>query len=364
MGEATVSETSRRIRLGFVGGEHLHFRGLLQAALDSPTAEVVGYSIEDDELRAHFQQQHPAVPAFGRSDELYDRGRPEAIVTCADNRRAAAVVAEAAQRGVHVMKEKPMAASLELAEQMATAAARGGVRLMVNWPTNWNPAIHLAKRLVDEGKIGRVIDLHSRAGHGGPPPDFAARGPISRVGWGWLIDRHTNGGGAAVDFCAYGAVTARWLLGQPSAVVGHGGRYAKEFFTVEDNGIMILSYPRAQAVIEGSWTQPAVPVQQPTMIYGEDGALALTGGDEVALANRGTSGELVSTETATVTAPPLPAHYRSGPDYFTHCLLHDEPFVGLVPPAVSRDAQEILDAGLQAMTTGRTIPLPLPAFAA
>jgi len=42
-------------------------------------------------------------------DELYDAGHPEAIVTCADNRAAVDVVADAARRGVHVMKEKPMA---------------------------------------------------------------------------------------------------------------------------------------------------------------------------------------------------------------------------------------------------------------
>jgi predicted dehydrogenase len=183
------------------------------------------------------------------------------------------------------------------------------------------------------------------------------------VGWGWLIDRKTNGGGAAIDFCSYGAVISRWFLGQPSTVVAHGGRYAKEFFTVEDNATMILGYPRAQAVIEGTWTQPAVPVRQPTMIYGEDGAIALGGRDEVMLANRGRSGEQVSTETRSVEVEPLPAHYRSGPDYFTYCLLHDLPFEGMVTPRVSRDAQEILEAGMQSMKTGRAIQLPLPAFA-
>ena len=60
------------------------------------------------------------------AEELYDAAKPQAIITCADNARAAEVVAEAAARGVHVMKEKPMAATLALAEQMATVAARHG----------------------------------------------------------------------------------------------------------------------------------------------------------------------------------------------------------------------------------------------
>jgi predicted dehydrogenase len=357
-----MTESRERIRLAFVGGEHLHFRGLLDSALKSPTAEVVGISVADDELRAHFEGLHPEVDAFASSDELYDKARPEAIITCADNRRAAEVVADAAERGVHIMKEKPMAADIKVAEDMATTAARHGVRLMVNWPTNWRSGIHTAKRLVDEGEIGRLLGIYNRAGHGGPPEDFASRGPIARVGWGWLIDKDTNGGGAAVDFCSYGAAMSRWFMGQPSHVLGHGGRYSKEFFTVEDNGIMILGYPRGQSVIEGTWTQPAVPVRLPTMIYGERGAIALTGPDEVSVANLGTSGELVSTEARTVEAEALPDHYRSGPDYFTYCLLHDQPFEGMVSPQISHDTQEIMEAGLRSMATGRTVGLPLATF--
>ncbi len=357
-----MATSQDRIRLAFVGGEHLHFRGLLESALKSPTADVVGISVADDELREHFGGLHPQVPAFASSDELYDKARPQAIVTCADNRRAAEVIADAAARGVHIMKEKPMAADVELAEQMATTAARHGVRLMVNWPTNWRAGIHTAKRLVEEGTIGRVLGIYNRAGHGGPPQDYASRGPISRVGWGWLIDRETNGGGAAVDFCSYGAAMSRWFMGQPNHVVAHGGRFSKEFFTVEDTGIMILGYSRGQSVVEGSWTQPAVPVRLPTMIYGENGAIALTGPDEVSVANLGTAGELVSTDAKTVQAAPLPAHYASGPDYFTYSLLHDEPFEGMVSPQIARDTQEILDAGLRSMAEGRAIGLPLPTF--
>ena len=358
-----MAEARERIRLGFDGGEHLHFRGLLASALASPTAEVVGIAVPDDELRGYFEQQHPEVPAFANSDEFYEKAQPEAIITCADNRRAADVVTEAAERGVHVMKEKPMAADVRLADQMATTAARHGIRLMVNWPTNWRAGIHTAKRLVDEGEIGRVLGIYNRSGHGGPPAKYATQGPVARVGWGWLIERDTNGGGAAVDFCSYGAAMSRWFMGQPSHVVAHGGRFSKDFFTVEDNGTMILGYPRGHSVVEGTWTQPAVPAPLPTMIYGENGSIALTGPEEVRIANLGTSGELVSNESRTVAADPLPAHFRSGPDFFTYALLHDLPFEGLVSPLISRDTQEILDAGLQSMAEGRQISLPLPTFA-
>ena len=351
-----------RIRLGLVDASHLHFRGLIKAALECPTAEVVGMAIEDDEQRAYYSAAHPSVPAFATAEELYDRGRPQAILTCADNRRAAEVVADAGARGVHVMKEKPMAATLGLADQMATTANRAGVRLMINWPTNWSPAYHHAKRLIDDGCIGSVWQVHHRAGHGGPPPDYARQGPVARVGWDWLIDRERNGGGAYIDFCSYGAVLSRWYMGQPSRVMALGGRYSKDFFTVDDNAILVLAYPRGHSVCEGTWTQPAVPSRIPTMVYGQTGAIAVTGPSELDMAVSAASGERVSTTTETIACPALPEHYRSAPDYFCHCLLHDEPFEGIVRPDLSRDAQEILEAGFQSIATGREVGLPLSPY--
>ena len=49
------------------------------------------------------------------------------------------------------------------------------------------------------------------------------------------------------------------------------------------------------------------------------------------------------------------------PAYFAHCLKNGLPFEGIVSPAISRDAQEILQAGLRAMETGVSVSLPLPA---
>src|SRR4029453_11386279 len=145
-----------------------------------------------------------------------------------------------------------------------------------------------------------------------------------------LIERETNGGGAAIDFCSYGAALSRWLVGQPSRVVALGGRYSKDFFPVDDNAIMVLGHPHGHSVCEATWTQPAVPGQIPAMIYGEDGTIALTGQDELKLAHRGAPRERSDTASETIPAPALPDHYRPGPDYFTYCPLHDQPFEGMV----------------------------------
>lgn len=345
-----------KLRLGFVSAAHLHLSGLLKQANEVPRAAVVGLSESDGELRNYLAERFPGLAVYATAEELYEKGKPEAIITCADNQAAADVIADAAARGIHIMKEKPMAADLRLADRMATAAARHGVRLMINWPTAWQPALHLAKKLVDEGAIGSVWQIYFRNGHGGPPKDYASRGPVDRVGWGWLIDRERNGGGAFVDFCSYGAALSRWFMGQPSRVVALGGRYSKDFFTVEDNAILILGYPKGHSVCEGTWSQPATPIRVPIMIYGTEGTIAVTGAAELKIATRG------NPQGETIAAPPLPDHFRSGPAYFVDRILNDQPFDGLVSVEISRDAQEILEAGSRSMASGTEIGLPLKAF--
>jgi predicted dehydrogenase len=150
-------------------------------------------------------------------------------------------------------------------------------------------------------------------------------------------------------------------MGQPSRVTALGGRYAKEFFTVEDNAVLVLGYQRGHSICEGTWTQPAVPIRIPTMLYGTEGAIAILGQGELQVAVANPAGGPGATTVETVEAPPLPDHYRSGPAYFAHCLLNDSPFEGIVSPAVSRDAQEVLEAGLESMASGREVGLPLRA---
>jgi predicted dehydrogenase len=210
--------------------------------------------------------------------------------------------------------------------------------------------------LVDDGRIGRPLGVYHRDGHGGPPASYASEGPVSRVGWGWLVDREANGGGAAVDFCCYGAAISRWFIGQPEHVQAYGGNFARDFFPAEDSAIMVLGYPRGYSVAEGTWSQPGTPTRLPTMIYGEKGAIAVISPDELRLAVAA-PGQLTSTDADTITPQVLPSHFRSGPDYFTYSLLHDQTFEGLSSLQISLDAQATLDAGMRSMASGQRVEL-------
>jgi predicted dehydrogenase len=351
------TNVSRRVRVGFTSAEHLHFSALLRAALECETAEIVGMSIADPDQRTFLADRFPSVRVFATDADLFDRADPEAIVTTHNNRDAVNVVCQAARRGIHVMKEKPLAATLAGADKMIAACNLHGVRLMVNWPTNWSPAIHHAKALLDAGTIGRVWQVYNRSGHGGPPRDFMHRDPVARVGWGWLIDGELNGGGATVDFCSYGVVASLWFMGRPGKITAFGGRYSKDYFTVDDNATILLGYPHGHSVAEGTWTQPATAHRIPLMIYGTEGSIAVTRGNELQVAIRPPVGQ--QPEVETVMAPDLPSHLQSGIAHFTHCIITGEDFTGLVTGALGRDTQEVIEAAMVAMRTGAMVSLPI-----
>jgi predicted dehydrogenase len=205
--------------------------------------------------------------------------------------------------------------------------------------------------MVRAGDLGDVWQVKYRAAHAGPrelgcSPYFCE----------WLYDRERNGAGALMDYCCYGAALARCILGVPSRVTGVAGRLHHEDFVLEDNAILVMSYPRAMAVSEGSWTQIGTLTAYLTTIYGTKGTLLI----EPRLGGR----LLLATETnekgSEVPVPALPVHRQNATNHFLHCLETGEPFIELCSDRVGRDAQEILEAGLRSVGAGKEVSLPLP----
>ena len=152
------------------------------------------------------------------------------------------------------MLEKPMAADLAGAEALLAAARAARLPLMVNWPTAWRPALRHGLALARAGEVGEPVQLSHRGGHAGPreygcSPQFVD----------WLYDPRRNGAGALVDYCGYGGLLCRLLLGRPDAVTAVAAHLRKLDHASEDNAIVILSYPRALGLLEASWVEDEAP---------------------------------------------------------------------------------------------------------
>ncbi len=130
------------------------------------------------------------------------------------------VVLAALTAGKHVLCEKPLANSLDEAREMVAAAERAGVVAMVNFNYRRVPAVQLAKRLIDEGRIGQI--RHWRAVY---LQDWINDPSFPLV---WRLRREVAGSGALGDVGAHIVDLAHFLVGPIREVVGTMDTFIRE----------------------------------------------------------------------------------------------------------------------------------------
>ena len=261
-----------------------------------------------------------------------------------------------AGNGLHILMDKPMAATYEQATRICTACESAGVKLLINWPTAFMPCIHTAHRLAEDGAIGKLYELKSKVAIPGPEHNVCSEHFLK-----WLFDQIKNGGGALVDYCCYGVIFSLWFLGIPKRVVASAGRYVKDNITAEDNAYVVMDYDYGHAIAEGSWSQfgaDTVPQffrdNMAVTISGSKGAMAFDWFDAKV--------RLVSEkhpEGTEVVAEPLPAEMSNGPALFIKALLEDLPLTGMVGPELCLRSQEIMSAAYLSLKTKSYVELPL-----
>ena len=348
-----------RLRVGVLGLSHDHVWANLAAVAAGESGVLVAGAEPDARLRERLGREHGGVAALPTYEALLERTDLDAILCFADNRGSAEWAARALERGLPVMIEKPMAADLPGAEAALQAARRAGQPLMVNWPTVWRPALRHGLALAAAGAVGEPVQLTHRGGHAGPrefgcSPQFCD----------WLYDARRNGSGALVDYCGYGGILARTLLGRPQAVTAVAAHLRKVGLASEDNAVVILRYPRALAVLEGSWTQIGGEPAFAMVVYGDAGTLIVHQPRPIREGDRPGPGRVqrvTGDGSETLDAPALPPDEKDGVTYFLTRVRDGRPIEGLCAPEVGRDVQEILAAALRASATVSTVALPAAA---
>ncbi|WP_299391769.1 Gfo/Idh/MocA family protein [Pelagibius sp.] len=122
-----------------------------------------------------------------------------------------AMAIEAARNGKHVYCEKPLALTLEEAEAMAAAVRDAGVRSLVGYNYTKNPAVAHARRLVEAGAIGRLVDFR-----GVFDEDYLADPELPHS---WRMEKAKAGSGTLGDLASHLINMAQFLCGPIEAVM-------------------------------------------------------------------------------------------------------------------------------------------------
>ncbi len=237
------------LRVAIVGLRHLHPRSYMPLFEAVPQTEVVAVVEADPDLREPFcadfgVRGYPSVEALLGEDApdvaaifLPHVDCPEAAVRCAE-------------KGVHLMVEKPMAASAAGAEEIVQAARRAGVKLTTGYCWRLHPVALEFKRILDCGGVGRVVAAEGRC----------AAGRLHRYIEGhaeWMLERASSGGGPMYNLGVHWIDLLRWMLSDEVVEVSGRNVRVNTDYDIEDNSFALLRFAGgAIASLDISYTVP------------------------------------------------------------------------------------------------------------
>lgn len=155
----------KTFRIGVIGrtkrGDYGH--EVDQAWLGLPNVEIVAVADDNKDGLAEAAKRLKVKQAFGDYREMLDKVKPDIAAIAprwVDQHRDMAVAA--AERGIHVYMEKPFCRTLAEADEIVAAGERTHAKLAVAFPTRYSPKFAAAKKLIAEGKIGKVLEYRAR----------------------------------------------------------------------------------------------------------------------------------------------------------------------------------------------------------
>ena len=273
---------------------------------------------------------------------------PDIVLMCPATATHGEWTEKVAPYGVHVIMEKPFAASLSDADAMIRALEATGKRLAINWPLAWYPVHVTAKRLIDEGHIGQVVEVHYYDGNKGD-------GFVGEQAWFLKKDK---GGGSLLDYLGYGVTLGTWFKNNRIPLEVTTKTYIPDGWEVDNHSLSIVGYEHGLSKFETRWgtlTSPWIFQPQPKcgfVIVGSQGSISSY--DYEATIRLQTEAEPDGREIPVdVAAPP----FQDCVQYVIHCIENELPIEGPLSPKTARIGQQIVDAALLSVQENRTVSL-------
>ena len=325
------------MRVGIVGAGAM---GRVHAPAWAATgAELVGVMARRERAARPLAAEHRAK-TYTSYDALL--GAVDVIDLCVPTDLHHSLTLRAAEAGVHVVCEKPVALTLEHAREMAEACERAGVRLFVAMVLRFFPQYRAAAELVHSGRLGELGVLRlKRVSY---PP---------RTEDGWYADE-ARSGGMLLDLMIHDFDYAHWLAGDVARVFAKSVRSPH---APKDYALVTLRFKSgAMALLEGGWVYPPGAFRTGFDVAGKDGLIEWHSDGGSAVRSFTEAGEAQAGEVGL--PPSAEDPYTIQIRHVHHALSRDEPFA--ISPEDAVGALELALAARRSLETGRPVTLEEP----
>ena len=180
------------------------------------------------------------------------------------------IALECIKRGIHAIIEKPMAMSLDEADQIIALSEKNGVKVSACHQNRFNLAVQEMRKALEAGRFGKLShgSIHVRWNRG--------RAYYGQAPWRgtWAQD-----GGTLMNQCIHGIDLLRWMMGdEVESVYGVTRQQFHNYLEAEDIGMAIVKFKNgAIATIEGTTNVYPQNLEETLYLFGEKGTVKLGG---------------------------------------------------------------------------------------
>jgi predicted dehydrogenase len=322
--------------MGYIGRIHL------EASRKVPGVQLLAVAtLQPEEIRATF----PGLQIYSSYSELLRDDRLDAVIICLPTDLHEAATVEAAERGRHILCEKPMGLDAASAHRMLQAAHAHGRILMVAHVLRFWPQYARIKELIEAGEIGSIRSVTTCRLSTFPQ-------------WSPWFRYPARSGGCLLDLQVHDMDFIHWILGHPQSVYTVGTQSPTGAW---DHVHTTLNYPQAQASLEASFLMPSLwPFTTGIHVLGTQGALEymFRVGANIQERDQASHFFRLYKNNGAVSEPTVSTEdmFVAQLCYFAHCVAQRQP-PRLCPPEETCQVMQVMTASRQSVESGQIIAL-------
>src|SRR5258708_25012278 len=226
---------STKIRFGIVGTggiANTHAAGL--AALGND-AELVAVCDVDPSRVGDFAERWGVQHHYTSARAMLDAGQIDVVCVCTPHPQHADPLVLAAERGIHGVVEKPLAATLKDADRVLEAAAKHGTMISTMAQRRWFPAAQRIRQAIDDGKMGPRLLLGESV-----TEMWRDEAYYRKDAWRGRWD--TEGGGVLMNQAPHNIDFLLWYMGPAEEVFGYWANLNHPYVEIEDNAVAVIRF--------------------------------------------------------------------------------------------------------------------------
>ena len=246
----------------------------VKAVLNNNLEFVAACDIEESQinnlLAKHGLDKDTAIKHYIDYKKMIEQNKLDLVAIATESGNHAEIALYCIDHGINCIIEKPIAMSIQEADQIIRHAEEKGVKVSACHQNRFNIAVQEMRKAVEAGRFGKLShgSVHVRWNRN---VDYYAQAPW-RAKW-------ASDGGALMNQCIHGIDLLRWMMGdEVEEVYGQTRQQFHDYLEAEDVGMAVIKFKNgAVATIEGTTNVYPRNLEETLYLFGENGTVKLGG---------------------------------------------------------------------------------------